>query len=204
MAGSSFKYHGKVQFSGRLCYAEKKKSGKLRFYLEKPDLGSSCRFTRRFGSDWLIRIRCQSDIHPARLHEFFMRPFIIFGRVYRAFYARLVCCVALIFGVHNTDISFASKEHTVFLAAVNEIYENGVLRTLPETPRRLCLDSLLKWHNPMDLNSNQVRPHSLFGNFVTYMKECVDDGKVGSADTSWPIELDSRTDFEDEADFRGA
>ena len=89
---SPFRYHGKVQFSGKLS---KSSSESLRLNLEKPELGSSSRFTRRFGSDWLIRIRYQKNILPRKLLAFFMRPLIIFDRVYRAFYARLVHSVHL-------------------------------------------------------------------------------------------------------------
>lgn len=55
-----------------------------------------------------------------------------------------------------TDFQLTSKDQNVFFAATNETFINGEVVTIPETSRRFSLHSLLQWHNPIELNNNQV------------------------------------------------
>lgn len=114
---SPFKYHGKVQFSAKLSF-KKDRNGELRLVLDQPELGSSSRFTRRFGSDWLIRIRIHKDLVNSKsvnLREYFMKPFIFFDRVYRAFYARFVTSYFTYQRINDECINLSAKSAPCFL-----------------------------------------------------------------------------------------
>ena len=93
-------YGGKVHFTAKVVGGRDKKGFSL--VLDRPTLGSSNRFMRRFGSRRFIRVRIQKDALMQKgggLFEYFRRPFIIAGVVFRAFFA---------------------KEQNVFLVRTNE------------------------------------------------------------------------------------
>ncbi|KAI0065260.1 hypothetical protein BV25DRAFT_1913873 [Artomyces pyxidatus] len=129
-------YGGKVQFSIKVSWED----GNYKLGLEQPELGPSSRFTRRFGSDWLIRVRITKQVFKVtnvidKLEQLFLRPFVIGGRVFRFFYA--------------------NKERNVFLMATNERYLNGVIHA-DRMPRRVSVPTFLSWHNPMHINHKQT------------------------------------------------
>ena len=100
---------------------------------------------RRFGSRRFIRARIQKDALNQKgnlLSEYFRRPFIIGGAVFRAFYA---------------------KEQNVFLFRTNErvvTRDKGVLSVCSPSTRNARKDfslmDFLNWHNNLELNSEQV------------------------------------------------
>ncbi|KAI0777795.1 RNA dependent RNA polymerase-domain-containing protein [Trametes elegans] len=134
-------YGGRVHFTARM---QKDKKGVLHLYLDRPVLGSSNRFARRFGSRRFVRVRVHKDLmmkaEGDELREYFQRPFIIGGTIFRAFYA---------------------KEQNVFLFRTNEeIVKVGDTFTI-KTPScrsrdELSLEEFLRWHNDLHLNSEQT------------------------------------------------
>lgn len=84
-------YGGKVIFSGVLKNVGKKSAPDYRVLLYAAELGPSCRFLRRFGSWNFLKIKIPKPIlnNPSNgLHDLFKRPFVINGKVYRAYYAK--------------------------------------------------------------------------------------------------------------------
>ena len=139
-------YGGNVHFTAKLIVAKDKKDV-FRLVLDRPTLGSSNRFMRRFGSERFIRVRIQKDAlmqKGDKLTEYFRRPFIICGKVYRAFFA---------------------KEQNVFLFRTNEVVSGHSERLSvappadPSTTREWSFLRFIKWHNDLQLNDDQVATH---------------------------------------------
>ncbi|KAH8114962.1 RNA dependent RNA polymerase-domain-containing protein [Phellopilus nigrolimitatus] len=144
-SGSSSWYGGKVHFIGKLKEAGKK-DGKHNFTIEldRPELGPSSRFARRFGSHSFLRVNIKKDILNNKnmaddLAAFFYRPFVINGRVYRG---------------------LLSKEHSVFLYMTNERVENRRIVSpkddVDSPGGQMSLLRFLNWHNPLKENQNQT------------------------------------------------
>ncbi|PFH45150.1 hypothetical protein AMATHDRAFT_9895 [Amanita thiersii Skay4041] len=97
-------------------------------------LGSSCCFTRRFGSKSFIRLKVPPDIFYSTgqsLSSFLTQPFTLWSHVFRACYA---------------------KEDNVFLFKVNETLDAvGELKLI----QGLNLDSFVNWFNPLYENRKQ-------------------------------------------------
>jgi RNA-dependent RNA polymerase len=142
---------GKVVFPIRIRLGTKKdKSKKERTNVDKdgfawniavdrPELSSSDGFRREAGSAAFIRARCDSQLayHP-RLREILRRPFVLAGRVYRA---------------------FRRKDSSVFLVEVDEVLR-GYARPPPRYGRYRVPRSFFAFvdaHNPRALNGKQVR-----------------------------------------------
>lgn len=127
-------YGGKIEFRGKLQKDDKANSYKI--VLERCTLGPSCRFTRRFGSKCFLRIKVPSRIlhsNTSGLTQYFRKPFVIWGRVFRAFYA---------------------KDDTIFLFRTNEIFSKPHI--LPDHFPGLSLLQFLEWHNSLEYNRNQT------------------------------------------------
>lgn len=110
---------------------------KFKVTLNKPYLGFSNRFTRRFGSMRFMRVKCHPDLVFKRgkdLISFFKRPFVVMTRVFRAFYA---------------------KDHNVFLVATNETFSGHEILHSPKLSES-SLEDFLTWHNDIRLNESQV------------------------------------------------
>ncbi|KAJ7484690.1 RNA dependent RNA polymerase-domain-containing protein [Mycena latifolia] len=125
-------YGGKVCFSGSV---EVDKGVKV--VLDRCSLTSSCRLCRRFGSSRFLRLKVSMrTLHSSayNLKELFQRPFIIWGKVFRSFYA---------------------KEGTVILFQTRETYKNGAIQLLDST-YGFTLFEFLDQFNPLKLNSNQA------------------------------------------------
>jgi hypothetical protein len=151
--GASEWYGGKVHFSIRLVLPKEASTGgkrpqlwaNLTYVLDEAKLASSTQFSRQFGSKRFLRLRVPDTLlyNNAGLVEFCKRPFIFFSWVFRAFYA---------------------KGSTVFLVKTNEVLENLPDGSLgirpPSTHTRNNLDfsfhEFFQWHNPLELNVNQV------------------------------------------------
>lgn len=125
-------YGGKIVFGGKLHHH----NSNYRIELERAVLGPSCRFKRRFGSPNFLHIKIPSNLlhnSNSKLREFFFRPFILWGRVFRSFYA---------------------KDRTVFLFRTNEMMMDG--KFYPDHFPGPSLLRFLDWHNPLETNANQV------------------------------------------------
>lgn len=141
-------YGGKVSFTMRLDMDEK--NGQLQFHLDHPTLGPSSRFTRCYGSSWLIRVKPSTGIlsRPKKvkeLKELLLRPFIVNGQVFRFFHAKSL-----------------KKDVSIFLMATNEHYDGriGSIKLQHSSPigQRFYssfLDFFSK-HNNLQENSHQV------------------------------------------------
>ena len=120
---------GKVVFQGQLLVED----GKYRIVLDSCSIGGSSRFTRRFGSWSFLRIKLPQSIFFGQKKDFipfFLRPFIIWGRVFRVFDA---------------------KDCKVFLYWTDECVPSG-----SPIPGRMSFEEFINWHNPLEENKNQV------------------------------------------------
>lgn len=133
----SYFYGGQVQFRGTLSLPRGAKIPILK--LEAPTLGPSTQFGRRLGSKSLFRIKLSREVqwmNPMALLNYFRRPFIICGAVFRSFY---------------------SKENNIFLVKTNERWDGTSV--LPNDQAELGVMSFMdfiNWHNSLELNCNQV------------------------------------------------
>ncbi|KLO18824.1 hypothetical protein SCHPADRAFT_993271 [Schizopora paradoxa] len=131
-------YGGKVHFIAKL----KGEKGNYTLCLEGAELGPSCRFYRRFGSAAFIKVSTPKKLAYSRDHglmDFMLRPFVLNGRVFRAFY---------------------HKENNVHLKKTNErVVDNRVVP--PENESDLVdgqgsLEDFLNWHNPPGENLDKT------------------------------------------------
>jgi len=134
-----------VQFTGRLKDTSSTKTPNYVVLLDRPVLGPSCRFGRRFGSHNILKIKLPKNIinkSNNRLLEFFMQPFVIHDDIFRRFYA---------------------KDHNIFLFRTNEVFSDCLVTT-PTSPSAssglMSLMDFFNWHNPLEYNSKQVFAHS--------------------------------------------
>ncbi|KAF9244585.1 RNA dependent RNA polymerase-domain-containing protein [Melanogaster broomeanus] len=134
-------YGGKVQFSATLKLSDdektKRSGSNYKIYLNKPELGPSSRFSRRFGSHAVLRVRISRTIlgkGQYALVKFFSQRFLLCGMIYRAFYA---------------------KDGTAFLIVTDELWGTTCLPKHVQ-PRPLSFLEFLDWHNPILLNSSQT------------------------------------------------
>lgn len=120
------------------------KDGTFHFNLETPVLGPSSRFTRTYGSAWLIRVRISKEISSKpelseKLRSLLLRPFVLNGLVFRFFYA--------------------NKENNAYLMATNETYMGTRLQSPLSNGqiRRVSLLDFFSTHNNLTDNSHQAR-----------------------------------------------
>ncbi|KAF8520442.1 RNA dependent RNA polymerase-domain-containing protein, partial [Hysterangium stoloniferum] len=128
-------YGGKIAFIAKLRQKEAKKPV-YHLELQAPEISTSTRISRRWGSSRLIRISIPDSIlyqSNNGVLTYFKNDFIIHGRIFRPFYA---------------------KEHAVFLIQLDYIYKDGVAVHHPPFGM-ISFDEFLKWHNPMPLNKDQ-------------------------------------------------
>ena len=148
--------------------------------LDRPTLGTSNRFMRRFGSRRFIRVRIQKDALMQKgnsLAEYFYRPFIISGAVFRAFFA---------------------KEQNVFLFRTNEVVRvrDGEVHIVPVSeavvPGEMSLFDLIEWHNDLKYNNDQVQmPVGVCCPCYAMLIVCSDYGQVGGTFRAGPFKLSS-------------
>ncbi|KAJ7268673.1 RNA dependent RNA polymerase-domain-containing protein [Mycena haematopus] len=128
-------YGGKVSFVGSIEEVENGPGAKLKVVLDRCALTSSSRLCRRFGSSAILRLKVPLKLlHSAdkNLKDFFRKPFIILGNVFRSFYA---------------------KDGTVFLFKTREYYSDGIIH---DSTAGLSLFDFLDEFNPLQLNANQA------------------------------------------------
>jgi RNA-dependent RNA polymerase len=134
-SGQRTDYGGKVDFSGII----KLEGDELRIKLATPSLGPSCRFKRRLGSTTFLHLKPTQDVQKkadAALQNFVAaaRPFVIFGSVFRPFYA---------------------KDRTIFFLKTNETYNGSTISVSPSS-NNMSLGEFINWINPLELNTKQV------------------------------------------------
>jgi RNA-dependent RNA polymerase len=128
-------YGGKVEFHATLEDTGSQRAPQYKLILERAVIGSSCRFTRRFGSLCFLRVKIPEGIlHRPKLVEYFLRPFVLNGQVFRSFF---------------------SKDDHVFLFKTNEMFKGSEICPAPGA-KGLSLLEFLNWHNRLDANVNQV------------------------------------------------
>ncbi|KAI0646418.1 RNA dependent RNA polymerase-domain-containing protein [Trametes meyenii] len=139
-------YGGNVNFTAHLNRC--KHSDALRLTLERPVLGPSNRFARRFGSRRFIRVRVASELvysQPSgELAAFFKRPLVIGSATFRAFFAK-----------EYSVFFFRTREELVWSEK-----HGPTVRSLPLTSSRArqehSLLEFLRWHNDMNFNYEQT------------------------------------------------
>jgi RNA-dependent RNA polymerase len=141
-------FGGKVEFRGQLQDGGPSNPYAYKVVLEKPQIGASCRFTRRFGSMSFLRVKVPDmflNRPNNRLTDFFSRPFILNGRVFQTFYA---------------------KDDNMFLFRTNEIFKGGSIQAPGSSSqaRGFSFQEFLDWHNPLELNTNQAS--SILGRYA--------------------------------------
>jgi RNA-dependent RNA polymerase len=138
-------YGGKISFTIHLEMNEK--NGQLQFLLDRPTLGPSSRFTRCYGSSWLIRVKLSIGIlsRPDKVKELkklLLRPLVLNGQVFHFFHAKSL-----------------KKDTSVFLMATNEHYDGNIkLQHSSLNGQRVYspfLDFFSK-HNSLQENLHQV------------------------------------------------
>lgn len=128
-------YGGKVQQVARL----EEHNGSFKIRLCRLEMRKSYRFARFLGSRRIIRLRIPDNFlyrnHQAVLN-FVSACLVICGRVYAPFHA---------------------KEKKAYYMETNDDYER-VPSESEGDQHRLSLEQFIKWHNPLHLNYDQVRP----------------------------------------------
>lgn len=142
-------YGGQVNFTAQLR-GKVDKSGTFidtpTIELQKPFRATSNRFTRRFSSSSFIRVQLSRNTffkNGAYLMNYFRRPFVIHGRVFRAIFA---------------------KERNIFLIRTNEEWAydekrgEPIIRASDKKTFKLNLSFLgfLQWHNSLEDNNLQA------------------------------------------------
>ncbi|TFK23267.1 hypothetical protein FA15DRAFT_757378 [Coprinopsis marcescibilis] len=130
-------YGGRVEFRGTLFPLSLfDKDEPFRVRLERPTLGPSTQFSRRFGSKNIFRLRIQKSVVTSStgLLNFIRRPFIICGGVFRAFYA---------------------KEMNVFFIKTNETPRADNTDPNPAITDAISFLEFLELHNSLEVNWNQ-------------------------------------------------
>jgi hypothetical protein len=147
-------YGGKTHFRATLI----KESGRnYRIKLEKAELGTSSSLFRRFGSKNFLAVKVPKDVWNSngnRLDEFFKRPFVLLGRIYRALRA---------------------QDQTVMLIRTNQGWAGGAPSSV------VCDDGidflgLVDMVNPLSLNQDNVcmsssRAHQVLNSFIQKMRK---------------------------------
>lgn len=131
-------YGGQIQQIARL---EETALGAFRLVLTKMEMRKSHRFGRFLASRRLLQVSVpQSLVNSSkpRLDEFFKQKFVLCGRTF-------VLC--------------GSKDSKVFLLEVPESYERPCRVRGDE--QRTTLEAFVQWHNPLDLNGQQVREQGI-------------------------------------------
>lgn len=130
-------YGGRIQQIGRVRKGKGK--GSFVIQLEKPEIRRSHRFSRYLGSRRVLQVRVAEELiyqHGDELREFLIcHKFILCGRVF---------------------IPFHAKEGSVYMAETNQNYGRQCAHYEGDQ-YRISLARLIRWHNPFNLNSRQVR-----------------------------------------------
>jgi hypothetical protein len=171
-------YGGKVSFSMR---AQLDEQGAFHFVLERPTLAHSSRFTRCYGSSFLIKLRLSSDLLSKpdlldRLKQLLIRPLVLLGQVFRFFHI--------------------NKNHHAYLMATDELYNGGIISP-PSNSQRISFLDFFRRHNNLEQNSNQVT-YTLFSKSSLMLIMLLDNCKMGIKDSLRLIQLYSWYNLRDQ------
>lgn len=158
-------------------------NGQLQFHLNHPTLGPSSRFTRCYGSSWLIRVKPSICIlsRPEKVKELkklLLRPLILNGQVFRFFYAKSL-----------------KKDISIFFMATNEHYDGNIKLQHSSSIGQRSYNSFLDFfskHNNLQQNSHQVM--YLYVKYFLALIILLDHCKMGSKNSFGPIKLCPWTD----------
>ncbi|KAF9468299.1 RNA dependent RNA polymerase-domain-containing protein [Collybia nuda] len=135
--GERTDYGGKVDFSGVIKLVD----GQLYVKLSPPSLGPSCRFKRRLGSSTFLHLKPSQEVQKkadTALQNLVAgaRPFVLFGSVFRPFYA---------------------KDRNIFFLKTNETFDGSTISVSPSSIN-LSLGEFIHWINPPEFNDKQLLP----------------------------------------------
>ena len=126
-------YGGRIEQVVRLS----KSNGQFTYRLDRPDRKKSTRFARFLGSRRIIKVKLSKDLLYEKgdsVRDHLSGPFVLCGRVF---------------------VPFASKEGNTYIMEVNEDKDRTPDSTQGDD-NRMSLWDFIQWHNPLDLNQNQV------------------------------------------------
>lgn len=133
-------YGGRIQLIAKVSI-NRNKSGRnmFSFRLEPYGIGKSNRATRYCTSLSILQLKIEKNSeyalsNDASIANLLGERFVLCGRVYCPFH---------------------TKEGKLFLVETNEDYERKPVSKLGDKFRQ-SFDDFLNWHNPMELNSDQV------------------------------------------------
>lgn len=140
-------YGGQIEYPLRLVKSEDP-DHPYKIYLEKPEKGRSHRFARDLGSPSILHLSVPSKLvknEGEDLRKFLAKRFIINGRVY---------------------LPIPPKDTTsVYLIQTNENFERKPSAYYGDQ-FRISFDEFVQRHNPLDLNSRQVKSVDNIGALV--------------------------------------
>jgi len=149
------------------------KTGLFHFSLEHPTLAASSRYTRCYGSSWLMKVRLSKEqlSNIDQIKHFFFRPLVLNGQVFRFFYV--------------------NKDHNIYLMATAEYYDGALVHSsssLSNGQTFFCsfLDFFSK-HNNLEENSNQVS--LVYLDDISSSIYIIDNCKMGSKNSSGIIKF---------------
>ncbi|KAJ6489328.1 RNA dependent RNA polymerase-domain-containing protein, partial [Mycena vitilis] len=131
-------FGGKVQFTAKVVIDKADGDHGLGIVLQKPSLAPSHRFRRRWGSANFLTLTFTREVLNTKTQEitsYVKRPFILLGRVFRAYYA---------------------KDLQVFLFRTNELVEGSRVHEIRTLTQGISLGQFLNWHNPLEFNRTQT------------------------------------------------
>lgn len=135
---------GEDWYGGRIsqCARVVEESGRFKVYLDAPVYHKNPpRFARFLGSRRMLRLSIPPGVNKDRLRKFLAQKFVLCGRV---------------FVVLRPKEAKGGKSWKVYLIEVNENVDRCP-KVSEGDHRRLTLREFVRWHNPIELNSKQVR-----------------------------------------------
>jgi RNA-dependent RNA polymerase len=169
-------FGGKIKMRAQIKAKLVKKSTWMPYVsLQQCEVGTSCRFSRAFGSLSFLYVSISSSarkVSPLQLIAFLKIPFVLWGAVFRVFYAS-----------RDGATFFRTDE-----AYVNRKIQSGFY------PSRLSLVQFLSWHNPLELNKDQVSQNKALETTETSL--ILEYDKMGISDGTWIIHVCSRNPAE--------
>lgn len=137
-------YGGRISQRARII----EENGRLKVYLDAPFYHeNTSRFARFLGSRRMICLSIPPGLNKDRLRDFLAQKFVICGRVF----------VPL-----RPKDAKSGKSWKVYLIEVNEDVERSPKASEGDR-HRLTLQGFVRWHNPIELNNNQVCHTAFYG-----------------------------------------
>lgn len=135
---------GWIQFRLRLEKCESGGGLPFRVIIERPESRKSNRFARFLGSRACEQLRVPDALvnkERDAVQKFLKQKFVLLGRVF---------------------VPYASKDGKIYLAETSEDYERRPDRQQGDHLRH-SFRQFVSWHNPLELNSEQVRSYAVSG-----------------------------------------